>query len=74
MGRATLTNKLLSLPVIKIVVGENQIETTGSQRTPSRRQTRNDRDAVRAQELPSHLLGEDCVIFKVENVHERKVA
>ena len=74
MCGATLTNKLLALAVVEIVVGENQIETTGRQRTPSQRQTGNDRDTVRAQELPRDLFCEDCVIFKEENVHERKVA
>jgi hypothetical protein len=71
MCGATLTNKLFALTVIEIVVGENQIKTTGCQRTPSRRKTGNDRDAVRAQKLSRDLLGEDGVIFKVEDVHER---
>jgi len=74
MCGVTLTNKLFALPIVEVIVGENQIETTGRERSPSRRQTGNDRDTVCAQELPSHLLGEDCVIFKVENVHERNVA
>src|SRR6266516_1377229 len=74
MCGATLTNKLLALAVVEIVVRENQIEPARRQRTPGRRQTGNDRDTVRAQELPCDLLGEDCVILKVEDFHERKVA
>jgi len=74
MCGATLANKLLALAVVEIVVRENQIETTGCQRTPSRVQTGNDRDTVRTQKLSRDLLGEDCVILKVEDVHERKVA
>ena len=73
MCGATLANKLLALPVIEIVVGENQIETTGCQRNPSRRQAGNDRHTVRSQELPCDLLCEDCVVLKVEDVHEGKV-
>src|SRR5438105_4153399 len=66
MCGATLTNKLLTFPVVEIVVAEDQIETTGGQRTPSCGQTGNDRDTVRAQKLSYHLFGEDWVILKVE--------
>ena len=74
MCGATIPNKLLALAVVEVVVRENQIETAGRQRTPSRCQTGNDHDTVCAQELTRDLLGEDCVILKVEDVHERKVA
>jgi hypothetical protein len=74
MCGATLTNKLLALAIVEIVVRENQIETARRQRTPGRRQTGNDRETVRAKKLSRDLLGEDCVILKVEDVHGRKVA
>ncbi len=45
---ATLTNKLVALAIVEIVIRENQIETASRQRAPSRRQTGNDRDTVRA--------------------------
>jgi len=74
MCDATLPNKLLALSIVEIVVRENQIEATGCERTPSRRQTGNDRDTVRAQELTRDLLSKDCMILKVEDVHGSKVA
>jgi hypothetical protein len=71
MRGATLANKLLALAVVQIVVGENQIETPRCERTSSCRQTRNDRNSVRAQKLSRDLLGEDCVILKIQDVHGR---
>jgi hypothetical protein len=65
---AALSDEGLSLAVVEVVVREDQIEATRRKRTPSRRNTRYNRDAMRSQELPGDLLRKYCVVLKVENV------
>jgi hypothetical protein len=65
----TLTNKRFPLSVVKVVVREDQVESTGRKGAPCCRETGNNRNLVRSQELTRDLLREDSVIFEVEDVH-----
>ncbi len=68
---ATLSDKLLALAVVEVVIREYQVVAARRKRGPSGGQTRNNRDAVRCQELPCNLICENCMILKLEDVHER---
>src|SRR5262249_54801109 len=69
MRGVTLSDKSFSIVVVEVVIRENQIVATRRKGAPCRNKTENDRDAMRSQELTRGLLGEDRVVFRVENVH-----